>query len=104
VDLLICVGAASGLQSQYASHGCFVCHRFYLDADVERTAVATPGAAPLFGYRRQVTVDPVTPGFVEYHLRVIMIMIGTLDWLRFTYDFEIGPAVTSLSGPELWIG
>jgi hypothetical protein len=33
-----------------------------------------------------------------------MIMIGTLDWLRFTYDFEIGPAVTSLSGPELWIG
>ena len=46
-------------------------------------------AAPLFGYRRQVTVDPVTPGFVEYHLRVRSIRAGILNWLRFTYVVEI---------------
>lgn len=27
-----------------------------------------------------------------YHLRNIVIRTGTLNWLRFTYDFEIGAA------------
>jgi hypothetical protein len=31
-------------------------------------------------------------GLMLYHLRAISMAIGTLDWLRFTYDFEIGPA------------
>ena len=29
-------------------------------------------------------------GIHEYHLRVISIRTGILNWLRFTYDFEIG--------------
>jgi hypothetical protein len=36
--------------------------------------------------RTSVTVD------FKYHLRNTIIRIGILNWLRFTYDFEIGPA------------
>jgi hypothetical protein len=31
---------------------------------------------------------PLAPG--SYHLRNVMIVIGTLDWLRFTYVFDHG--------------
>jgi hypothetical protein len=31
-------------------------------------------------------------GGQTYHLRHILILTGILDWLRFTYDFEIGSA------------
>jgi hypothetical protein len=46
-------------------------------------------------------VVPVTAAVVRvmavaggptYHLHHRSIMIGTLNWLRFTYDFEIGSA------------
>jgi hypothetical protein len=56
----------SDLDKRYLSQSSFVCHKFYLDDEVSRTATAPPSSTPVYNFRRQVTVDPMDAKFVQY--------------------------------------
>jgi hypothetical protein len=68
--------------------------------------VATPQLPPMgkkpagVGQHARQFDMPDAEEIHKYRLRHRILRAGILNWLRFTYDFEIGPAVTELSGPE----
>eukprot|EP01048_Picozoa_sp_COSAG05_P011129 COSAG05_NODE_1028_length_6112_cov_11.983868_1_plen_783_part_00 len=88
LDLMVRVKTATGVSKQYGAHGSFVCHKFYLDTEVERTPSAAPelvGGVPSYSYEhsRQVTIEQVTPNFVQY------LQEGSMTFEVWSQPFEV---------------